>query len=58
MKNIYQNFADTLELTVVDEPNNIWHVSFYGVKDTLYAGERFTLQFKFDDKYPFEAAEV
>lgn len=58
MKNIYTNFADVLELCVIDEVKRIWHVKFSGAKDTLYAGERFTLQFVFDDKYPFEAAEV
>ena len=25
---------------------------------TVYVGEHYTLQFKFDDKYPFEAPEV
>ena len=57
-KNIYENFKGVLELNVADEAKKIWHVKFEGAKDTLYAGEVFTLQFKFDDKYPFEAAEV
>ena len=36
----------------VNESNNkIWNVSFKGVENTLYAGETFTLQFKFSDQY-------
>ena len=36
----------------VNESNNkIWNVSFNGVENTLYAGETFTLQFKFSDQY-------
>ena len=58
MKNIYENFAGVLELNVIDEMKSIWHVRFSGAPDTCYAGEVFTLQFRFDDKYPFEAPEV
>ena len=47
-----------LELNIVDESKNIWHIKFSGAQDTLYAGEQFTLHFRFDDKYPFEAPEV
>ena len=36
----------------VNESNNkIWNVSFKGVENTLYAGETFTLRFKFSDQY-------
>jgi len=58
MKNIYENFKDSLELQVLDETNRIWHIKFMGAKDTLYSGETFTLQFTFDDRYPFEPPEV
>jgi ubiquitin-conjugating enzyme E2 W len=58
MKNIYENYAGVLELNVVNETQRIWHVKFSGAAGTLYSGETFTLQFKFDDRYPFEAAEV
>ena len=47
-----------MALNIVDEANNIWHVTFTMAEGTVYAGESYTLQFKFDDKYPFEAAEV
>ena len=56
-KNIQDNYPD-LQLEIVDEAKFIWRVSFTMVEGTVYAGETFTLQFKFDDKYPFEAPEV
>ena len=39
--------------TVKVEDNNprIWYVSFKGAENTLYAGENFTLQFKFSNEY-------
>lgn len=36
----------------VDENNSrIWYISFKGAENTLYAGEDFTLQFKFSNEY-------
>uniref|UniRef100_A0A7E4VL84 N-terminal E2 ubiquitin-conjugating enzyme n=1 Tax=Panagrellus redivivus TaxID=6233 RepID=A0A7E4VL84_PANRE len=35
-----------------------WHVYVEGAKGTLYEGEKFTLQFRFDDQYPFSSPEV
>lgn len=29
----------------------IWRISFDGAENTLYAGEHFTLQFKFGNEY-------
>ena len=52
------NAQDDLNLTIVDEANNIWHVTFAMGEGTVYAGESYTLQFKFDGNYPFEAPEV
>ena len=43
---------------MVDEKYNIWHISFVCSQGTVYAGEKYTLQFRFDEKYPFEAPEV
>ena len=38
---------------VVVDPNDskIWRISFKGADGTLYAGENFTLQFKFGSDY-------
>ena len=47
-----------LNLNVIDEANHIWHVTFTMGENTVYAGEAYTLQFKFDSSYPFEAPEV
>ena len=39
--------------TVKVDDNNprIWYISFKGAENTLYAGEDFTLQFKFSNEY-------
>ena len=36
----------------------LWHLHFIGAEQTVFEGERYTLQFKFDDRYPIEAPEV
>ena len=56
-KNILTNYPE-FSLNIIDDTANIWHIGFSMVEGTVYAGESFTLQFKFDDKYPFEAPEV
>ncbi|RIB12583.1 ubiquitin-conjugating enzyme/RWD-like protein [Gigaspora rosea] len=35
-----------------------WKLSLDGVEGTLYAGERFTLEFRFTPNYPMESPEV
>ncbi|CAG8612383.1 9030_t:CDS:2 [Ambispora leptoticha] len=35
-----------------------WKLSLEGVEGTLYAGERFTLEFRFSPNYPMESPEV
>ena len=50
--------TDGMELNIVDESNNIWHVTFAMGEGTVYANECYTLQFKFEGNYPFEAPEV
>ena len=57
-KVIYEQHQDVLELNVIDEIKRIWHMKFKGAPGTLYDGEVFTLHFRFDDRYPFEAPEV
>ncbi|XP_022169550.1 ubiquitin-conjugating enzyme E2 W-like [Myzus persicae] len=41
-----------------EENLKIWIVNMKGVEGTLYDGEQFQLQFKFDTNYPFESPEV
>uniref|UniRef100_A0A914P1P6 N-terminal E2 ubiquitin-conjugating enzyme n=1 Tax=Panagrolaimus davidi TaxID=227884 RepID=A0A914P1P6_9BILA len=36
----------------------VWNVQMEGAPGTLYDGEKFTLQFRFDDQYPFSSPEV
>ncbi|XP_001945194.2 ubiquitin-conjugating enzyme E2 W-like [Acyrthosiphon pisum] len=36
----------------------IWIINMQGAEGTLYDGEQFQLQFKFDANYPFESPEV
>ncbi|CAG8560169.1 5234_t:CDS:2 [Paraglomus brasilianum] len=35
-----------------------WKLTLDGVEGTLYAGERFTLEFRFTPNYPMESPEV
>ena len=37
---------------------NHWYVSFICPKNTIYEGEKYTLQYKFNSNYPIEAPEV
>lgn len=41
-----------------DDNLSMWVVNLSGPENTLYAGERFRLQFKFGLKYPFDSPEV
>ena len=41
----------TFSVKVDDNNEKIWYISFKGAENTLYAGENFTLQFKFSDEY-------
>lgn len=36
----------------------IWTVIMEGASNTLYEGEKFLLQFRFDEQYPFSSPEV
>ncbi|KAF7281025.1 putative ubiquitin-conjugating enzyme E2 W-B [Rhynchophorus ferrugineus] len=36
----------------------LWTIHMEGASGTLYEGERFQLQFKFSNKYPFDSPEV
>ncbi|KAL5236717.1 hypothetical protein ACI65C_004127 [Semiaphis heraclei] len=36
----------------------IWVINMQGAEGTLYDGEQFLLQFKFETSYPFESPEV
>ena len=41
----------TFSVKVDDNNEKIWYISFKGAENTLYAGENFTLRFKFSDEY-------
>ena len=56
-KNIWEKQTD-LTLDIIDEKTMLWHVSFTMPQETVYAGENYTLRFKFCDNYPFEPPEV
>ena len=46
------------ETTLSGEDLGTWRVVMEGPSNTLYEGEQFTLQFKFNAKYPFDSPEV
>ena len=56
-KNIFENHPD-MTLDIVDQATNLWHISFTIPEGSVYAGENYSLRFKFCDNYPFEAPEV
>ena len=35
-----------------------WTIDLRGAENTLYAGERYQLKFKFSDRYPFDSPQV
>lgn len=55
---IRNQFGGYLELDVKDESMMLWHVRFLGAEGSVYAGEPYTLQFKFNDEYPIDSPEV
>ena len=55
---IHNNFKEVFDLEIADETGLLWRVKFTGAEETVFAGEKFTLQFKFDQNYPIEAPEV
>lgn len=55
---IITNYADMFQVQVKDDSMLTWEVSFVGAQGTVFAGERFTLQFKFGANYPIESPEV
>ena len=46
------------EETLKGNDLGIWKVKMAGPSNTLYDGEQFVLQFKFNVKYPFDSPEV
>ena len=57
-EDIQKNFVGVLELNIVDDSMTKWHIKFVGAEATLYAGEPYTLQFKFSKDYPIDSPEV
>lgn len=58
LKDLRTNFTNfTVELGPGDDIL-LWRVSFIGAEGTVYTGERFCLQFRFDANYPIEAPDV
>ena len=52
---------DGLELdqdTLTGDDLGIWKVKMAGPTNTIYDGEQFVVQFKFNAKYPFDSPEV
>ncbi|TNV75238.1 hypothetical protein FGO68_gene11179 [Halteria grandinella] len=55
---INKNFVGVLELQVLDDSWMKWHIKFTGAEGTVYAGEPYCLQFKFNNEYPIDSPEV
>jgi ubiquitin-conjugating enzyme E2 W len=44
--------------TATDGNLSVWIINVTGAPNTLYAGERYKLQFKFPSRYPFDSPSV
>lgn len=53
-----RDFVGVLDLEISEDNTSLWLVRFKGADGTIYAGESFTLQFKFSRAYPIESPEV
>jgi ubiquitin-conjugating enzyme E2 W len=58
LEDLNQNRHNIFQVDLRREDLMLWHVTFNGASDSLYSGETFTLQFKFDSGYPIESPEV
>jgi ubiquitin-conjugating enzyme E2 W len=57
-EDIQKNYAGVLDLHIKDDSMRVWHIKFTGAEGTVYAGETYTLQFKFNSEYPIDSPEV
>ncbi len=57
-EDIQNNFKGVLELNILDDSWMKWHIKFTGAEGSVYAGETYTLQFKFNSEYPIDSPEV
>lgn len=47
----FKKFTDTFSLEVDTKNSCLWKITFSGADGTIYTGEKFTLQFKFNSEY-------
>ena len=47
----FKKFVDSLTLEVDTKNSCLWRITFLGAEATIFAGEKFTLQFKFNSEY-------
>jgi ubiquitin-protein ligase len=48
---INKNYADQFTVAMPTQDIRMWHVEFQGAEGTIYAGEKYKLQFKFSPNY-------
>lgn len=46
-----KKYEETFILKVDEKNFSLWKISFVGAEKTMYAGEKYTLQFKFSNDY-------
>ena len=57
-EDINKNYQGVLELDIKNDNWSLWHLKFKGAEGSVYAGEPYTLQFKFNSEYPIDSPEV
>eukprot|EP00330_Aristerostoma_sp_ATCC50986_P011324 CAMPEP_0114587386 /NCGR_PEP_ID=MMETSP0125-20121206/10351_1 /TAXON_ID=485358 ORGANISM="Aristerostoma sp., Strain ATCC 50986" /NCGR_SAMPLE_ID=MMETSP0125 /ASSEMBLY_ACC=CAM_ASM_000245 /LENGTH=146 /DNA_ID=CAMNT_0001783255 /DNA_START=63 /DNA_END=503 /DNA_ORIENTATION=+ len=58
LESIQKNYKEVFDVSLPNGDLKLWHIKFTGAKETIFSGEKFTLQFKFGPDYPIEAPEV
>ncbi|OMJ77426.1 hypothetical protein SteCoe_22985 [Stentor coeruleus] len=53
-----KSYTEMFQVRIKDDSMMTWEVSFVGAQGTIFAGEPYTLQFKFNPNYPIESPEV
>lgn len=49
-----KKYEETFKVEVDSKNSQLWKISFKGAEGTLFAGEEYTLQFKFSNEYVSE----
>jgi ubiquitin-conjugating enzyme E2 W len=58
LKDLEHNSSQVMSLAETPTDLSEWTLHIFGAEGTLYEGEKFTLKFRFPNRYPMESPEV